>query len=147
MGEPVSAQILSWIQAVGFATGAAAAAATVIWLGELPDGVGMYTGIAAIAFVSGLFLWRKMIGTARPAISSAIGVGLAASGVVFIAMGVGVVISLGLPGVIELIVMPITVGWKLVLLEMAWGLVWAGMLAASPGASPTSNGLSRDTPD
>ena len=96
------------------------------WNERLPDGPLLYLGVGTCAFVAALLLWQRLVVGKPQSIVHMIGVGLIISVVVFIAMCIGVAISVqSFFVVIAFVVMPFTVGWKLALLVGLWGLLWS----------------------
>lgn len=153
---PASDLILAWGQAVGFAIGAAAAAVFAVslrdrssrltsWLGSpgrdlaaaiaLPDSLWLYAGAAAIAFLSGLLLWRKLAATSLPLVLPAFALGGMTAGFVLLAMSIASIVfvvrmqdSLGsLAAPFIPVILIFMVGWKLFILGGLWGVVWGGL--------------------
>lgn len=156
MSEPTSSRILPWVQAVGFAAGAAAAAVVAVslrdrssrltsWLGKpgremaaeisLPDSAWLYAGAVVIAFLSGLVLWRKLAATPQPLVLTAFALGGMTAGFVLFAMIAASMahVSRAQDPVVSLalpfipIILMFMVGWKLIVLGGLWGLVWGGL--------------------
>lgn len=121
------------------------------WFGEsgggswewLPDGPLIYLGVGVSAFVAALLLWPRLVGDKPRSVVHMVGVSVIISAVVFLAMCIGIAISVrSFNVIVAFVFMPFTVGWKLTLLEMLWGLIWG--LNRSPTWISKPNGEAWD---
>lgn len=167
MSDPTSSRILPWVQAVGFAAGAGAAAVAATWLrstgeeffkglsvpnpawlAELPDGFWTYASVSASAFLAGLVLWRRMVANLKPPIPLAMGAGALTANIAFFVMLIGAVSTLeSWNATLAPFVLLFTAGWKFLLLGTLWGAIWGGLFADRPKLPPRADKGRHDTWD